>query len=169
MTVTFYAQPYDISAAGFYFTDEQSYLEKINSITNDYGDKVEEFEIQFINGFVLDSKLAQAIKPDQCNIVALMEAMNTWTEDQKIRVIIAVHDGGASFDFEIDEPDDLDIDIYADMRLLDLAYQFVDEGLYGEIPEHLANYIDYEAIANDLRHEYSETQISGETYVYRMD
>lgn len=169
MTMTFYAQPYDRSAAGFYFTDEQSYLEKINGITNDYGDKVEEFEILFVNGLVLDSKLAQAIEPNQCNIISMMNAMNMWTEDQKIRVIIAVYDGGASFDFETDEPDDLDIDIYSDMRLRDLAYQFVDEGLFGEIPEHLSNYIDYEAIAYDLRYDYSETRIAGENYVYRMD
>lgn len=169
MTVTFYAQPYDISATGFYFTDEQSYLEKINSITNDYGDEVEEFEIQFINGFVLDSKLAQATEPNQCNIVAMMNAMNTWTEEQKTRVIIAVHDGGADFDFEAGNPDDLDIDIYTDMTLKDLAYQFVDDGLFGDIPEHLSNYIDYEAIARDLSYDYSETRIAGENYVYRMD
>lgn len=169
MTVTFYAQPYDISAAGFYFTDEQSYLEKINGITNDYGDKVEEFEIQFINGLVLDSKLAQAIEPNQCNIIPMMNAMNTWTEDQKIRIIIAVYDGGADFDFGTDNPDDLEIDIYIDMTLKDLAYEFVDEGLFGEIPDHLANYIDYEAIAYDLRYDYSETRIAGENYVYRMD
>lgn len=169
MTVTFYAQPYDLNASGFYFTDEESYLKKINAITNDYGDKAEEFEIQFINGLVLDSKLAQAIEPNQCNIIAMMEAMNTWTEDQKIRVIIAVIDGGADFNFGTDNPDDLEIDIYTDMTLKDLAYQFVDEGLFGEIPDHLANYIDYEAIEYDLRYDYSETRIAGENYVYRMD
>jgi hypothetical protein len=30
MTVTFYAQPYDISATGFYFTNQQSYRENIS-------------------------------------------------------------------------------------------------------------------------------------------
>jgi hypothetical protein len=168
MTVTFYAQPYDISATGFYFTDEQSFSENINNVRNSYGDVVEEFEIQFINGFVLDSKLAQAIEPNQCNIIPMMKAMNTWTENQKTRVIIAVHDGGADFDLELDDPDGLEIDIYADMELSDLAYQFVDEGLFGDIPDHLADYIDYKAIARDLNHDYSETRIAGENYVYRM-
>jgi len=77
MTVTFYAQPYDLNAMGFYFTDEETYRENINAVVNDYGDKVEEFEIQFINGFVLDSKLAQAITPSQYNIIAMMQAMAT--------------------------------------------------------------------------------------------
>lgn len=32
----------------------------------------------------------------------------------------------------------------------ELAEHFVDEGLYGEIPDNLVNYIDYEAIGRDL-------------------
>lgn len=168
MTVTFYAQPYDISATGFYFNDAQTYNENINSIRNDYGDIVEEFEIQFINGHVLDSKLARAIEPNQCNILAMMKAMETWTEDQKLRVIIAVHEAGSSFDLETGNPDDLEIDIYQDMKMSDLAYQFVDEGLFGEMPVHLTYYIDYESIARDLSHDYSETNICGENYIYRL-
>ncbi|WP_298813261.1 antirestriction protein ArdA [uncultured Roseibium sp.] len=168
MTVTFYAQPQNISATGFYFTDEASYREKINSITDDYGDKVEEFEIQFINGFVLDSKLAQAINPTQYNIIAMMDAMATWTEEQKLKVVIAVHEGGARFDITADDPDDIEIDLYPDMTLKDLAYQFVDEGLFGDIPKHLTNYIDYDAIADDLRHDYDEVSICGDSYVYRL-
>ncbi len=168
MTVTFYAQPYDISATGFYFSDEQTYRETITSITNDYGDPVEEFEIQFINGFVLDSKLATAIEPNQGNIFAMMKAMATWTEEQKIKVVIAVSEGGCSFGLGMDNPDDLEMDIYPDTRLTELAYQFVDEGLFGEIPDHLSRYIDYDAIARDLGHDYSETFICGEPYVYRL-
>lgn len=168
MTVTFYAQPYDISATGFYFTDQQSYRENITGRVNAYGQPVEEFEIQFINGFVLDSKLARAIEPNQCNIIAMMEAMETWTEEQKLKVIIAVGEGGVSFDIVGDDPDDIEIDLYSDMTLEDLAYQFVDEGLFGEIPERLSFYLDYQAIARDLGHEYAETCICGDHYVYRL-
>lgn len=168
MTVTFYAQPYDISASGFYFSDAKTYQESITSIRNEYGDPVEEFEIQFINGLVLDSKLAKSIPPTQANIIPMMEAMATWTEDQKIRVIVAVYDSGADFDLEYDDPDALDIDLYSDMTLSDLAYQFVDEGLFGDIPTSIASYIDYKAIANDLRHDYAETTICGDSFVYRM-
>jgi len=95
-------------------------------------------------------------------------ALATWTEDQKIKVILAVHECGADFDITADHPDDIDMDLYADTSLKDLAYQFVDEGLIGDIPDHLSRYIDYQAIADDLRHDYDETRICGETYCYRL-
>lgn len=41
----------------------------------------------------------------------------------------------------------------------ELAMQLVDEGGYGDIPESLVNYIDYEAIGNDLRGYYTETSV----------
>jgi len=34
--------------------------------------------------------------------------------------------------------------------------QFVEEGLFGETPESLENYIDYEKIARDLEVDYDE-------------
>lgn len=37
----------------------------------------------------------------------------------------------------------------------ELAEHFVDEGLFGEIPDTIINYIDYEAIGRDLSFEYS--------------
>jgi len=46
--------------------------------------------------------------------------------------------------------------------------QFVDEGLFGEIPAAIANYLDYDAIARDLGMDYSETVIDGARYVFRL-
>ena len=43
-----HAQPYDISASGFYFDSLEDYQAKAAKARNDYGDPVEEFEIQFI-------------------------------------------------------------------------------------------------------------------------
>ena len=37
----------------------------------------------------------------------------------------------------------------------DLAEQMVDEGLFGEIPESIACYIDYEKIGRDLKMDYT--------------
>ena len=39
---------------------------------------------------------------------------------------------------------------YPDETLRDLAYAFVEEGVYGDIPDSILNYIDYDAIARDL-------------------
>lgn len=38
-----------------------------------------------------------------------------------------------------------------------LAQQFVDDGCFGEIPETIENYIDYEAIGQTLSYDYTQT------------
>ncbi len=49
----------------------------------------------------------------------------------------------------------------------ELAEQFIDEGLFGEIPERLQYYLDYDAIARDLAVDYSEANIAGSRVIYR--
>ena len=49
-----------------------------------------------------------------------------------------------------------DCDCYEGMTMVGLAEDFVSEGLFGEIPESIENYIDYEAIARDLEMDYTE-------------
>ena len=53
--------------------------------------------------------------------------------------------------------------------LKELAEHFVEEGLYGDIPEVLQSYIDYDAIARDLGMDYSRITINDTVYVYRCD
>jgi antirestriction protein len=48
----------------------------------------------------------------------------------------------------------------------ELAEQFVDEGLFGEIPESIQNYIDYEKIGRDLSFDYTESEYNGQTYFF---
>ena len=50
MTNIYHATPFDISAAGFYFSTYEDYLEKSASNRNEYCDPVEEYEILFIDG-----------------------------------------------------------------------------------------------------------------------
>ena len=54
--------------------------------------------------------------------------------------------------------------VYQAESLEDLAEQFVNDGLYGEIPSSLQYYIDYEAIGRDLRHDYDEVEFEDLTY-----
>ena len=56
-----YAQPYDLSAIGFYFETAEEYTAKADALRNDYGEPVEEFEIQFIDGDDIDSELAKSV------------------------------------------------------------------------------------------------------------
>ncbi len=165
---TFYAQPYDISATGFYFETKEEYDEKVKTLINDYGDPVEEFEIQFIDGNSIDADLCEALDLSQANFGKIIEAIDNWDEWQKFKVIIAVGECGVDFDLE-DDPDNLDVEIYEVDSLKELAEQFVDEGLFGEIPENIEHYIDYDAIARDLEVDYTEIKIDGRRMVYRCD
>ena len=163
---TLYAQPYDISAAGFYFKSAKEYGRQVASLANSYGKPVEEFEIQFIDGEGIDCELAKAIALNQDNFRLFLSWIDEWEDHQKINVIIAVGECGYSLDGDT-EPDAFDIDIYAEESLKDLAYTFVDGGLFGDIPENIQFYLDYDAIARDLGMDYSEIVIAGQPLIYR--
>ena len=162
-----YAQPYDISAHGFYFRSLEEYNEKSASLLNRYGDPLEEFEIQFIDGDDLDCELFKALSVHQGTIADYLNACECFSDDQKIRVILAAGESGYSFDYSADDPDGYDIDIYELDSLRELAEQFIDEGFFGEIPENIRYYLDLDAIARDLAMDYSEITIAGKNYIFR--
>ncbi|MEM9211834.1 MAG: antirestriction protein ArdA [Pseudomonadota bacterium] len=165
--VQLHAQPYDLAARGFYFETAEEFETKSKTNRNDCGDRVEEYEIQYIDGEDIDCDLAKAIGINQGNYSAFLDCVDTWEEWEKINVIVHVGECGGAFDPDM-SPDHLDVDIYWEDSLKDLAIQFVEEGLFGDIPGHLQNYIDYEAIANDLACDgYSETVIAGQRLIYR--
>ena len=167
MTTLLFAQPYNICADGFYFLDFDEYLRKFKGHVDRYGQAVEEYEIQFIDGEEIDADLAKAWEVNQANLRNFFRVVQDWSEDDKIRFIIAVGECGYRFDPETVEPDDFDVDLYAAETMKELAAQFIDEGLFGEVPKPLEFYIDYEAIARDLGVDYSETVIGGQTLIYR--
>ena len=169
MTVTLYAQPYDLSATGFYFECPETFERKIQAVKNDYGEPVEEFEIQFIDGEALDTALFDALRIHQGNACQFLEMVTEWEEWEKINIIIATGECGYTFDIESDDPHHFGITIENADNMRELAERFVNDGLFGEIPEHLANYIDIDAIAADLSHDYTETVIAGMPVVYRAD
>ena len=78
-----HAQPYDISATGFYFESKEEYQSKAAKAKNAYGDAVEEFEIQFIDGEGIDCALAKAISLNQANVADFLELTEEWEDWQK--------------------------------------------------------------------------------------
>ena len=70
----------------------------------------------------------------------------------KIKYLEEYH-GYNTFD-TIDKLDD--VELYIDMNLQELAEQLIDEGCFGDIPESIASYIDYSAVARDLSYDYDE-------------
>lgn len=164
---TLYAQPYDITATGFYFETADEYAAKAAVTRNGLGLPVEEFEIQFIDGEDIDAALAGAWGINQANFPAFFDAVEEWDEEEKRRYIIAVGECGYAHADVAEDPCGIDIDLYAVSSLRDLAIEFVEEGLFGDIPEPVRFYIDYDAIACDLAVDYAETTIAGEHLIYR--
>ncbi len=162
-----FAQPYDISAHGFYFHSLEEYNEKSANLLNHYGDLVEEFEIQFIDGDDLDCELFKALSIHQGTIGDYFNASEYFSDGQKIRIILATRECGYNFDYSTDDPDGYDIDIYELDSLRDLAEQFIEDGLFGNITENIRYYLDLDAIARDLAMDYSETTIAGKNYIFR--
>lgn len=144
----------------------EEYAEKSAKLRNDYGDPVEEFEIQFIDGELIDCELGNAWGVYQSNLDEIFDAVADWDDDHKTRFIIAVGECGYSTE-QASDPGSIDIDIYALDSLKELAEQFVDEGLFGDIPERLQFYLDYDLIARDLGMNYSETTVNGTNLIYR--
>ncbi|TXG84750.1 MAG: antirestriction protein ArdA [Sphingomonadales bacterium] len=165
--IKLFAQPYDISASGFYFESADEYAAKAATNRNDWGGIVEEYEIQFIDGEGLDAELFRALNVHQGSFAAFLDAAEDWSDDDKIRVIIATGEAGYQFDLGTDSPDRFDIDLYECDSMRDLAMQFVDDGLFGEIPDQLQHYLDYDAIARDLAMDYSQAVIDDRRYLYR--
>ena len=167
-----FAQPYDLCAAGFYFDTFEEYKAKAAKHVNSYGQPVEEYEIQLIDGKALEIALFEAVKPNQSTLSAFFFAVETWDDDETVRACIVYGDGLNTCQFDGYNPwnDSVsqDLDIYENVTFTELAEQFVDDGLLGEIPEHLSYYIDYEAIGRDLRHDgYTEVDVAGTQYIYR--
>lgn len=95
---TLFAQPYDISASGFYFDNAEDYLTKAKALRNYHGQPVEEFEIQFIDGEAIDAELADAWGLSQCSLKSFFIATEDWSDYQKRCFIIAVGECGYDYD-----------------------------------------------------------------------
>lgn len=87
----------------------------------------------------------------------ITSTLATFSDDQKIRVILATGECGYNFDYSSDDPVwATGIHIYELDSLRELAEQFIEEGLFGEIP-NIRYYLDLDAIARDLAMDYSES------------
>lgn len=143
----------------FFFETEEQFLNHITGRVH---------TITWVAGDDIDKALFEAVQPGVRDIARYFEWEYEWSEYDKYKYIIAVDECGYMYDDDID-PDDICVDIYPLDNMKELAYEFVDEGLFGEIPANLLGYISYEAIARDLSFDYHETEIAGEHMIYRAD
>jgi len=75
-------------------------------------------------------------------------------EQQKERVSLLVENHCSNEEEAIDFDENnffMELDCHINDAYEQIAERMVDDGLYGEIPENLTHYIDYEAIGRDLK------------------
>jgi len=167
-TLTLYAQPYDLDAQGFYFDSFEDYETKYNKNCNVYGQPVEEYMFDFIDGSAIDCDLFKAVKGGY-NLKAFFMVANTWEDYDKIPLIIAYEENITSEPFNEEVTPDLfqDIDIYYDMSFEDLAWQFIEDGLFGDISEDLKQWLDIKKMALSLSYDYNEISVGNNSIIYR--
>jgi antirestriction protein len=138
----FYAQPYSHSHHGFYFTSPHEYAKGMAQLES-LG--CEEVEIEFIDGDDPQSLLAQYARISQADIDLWYE----WIEvlpDSEIDQILYLLQCGYSLEDAVRRYEEVGI-WYGSAE--DYAYELYQDSV--TIPEHLEPYIDYAAIARDLR------------------
>lgn len=143
--------------------DYEDTLEELKEIQLEYdlGDDLEPFLADWE-----DDELG--ICSESCDLEKLKDTYESYDNlDDNERECLAYMTGylGMKFEEAIDRVEDVivyDIDNYED-----LAYEFVQEGLYGDIPESISFYLDYEKMGRDLDIEGYYNLYNGK--IYRLD
>ena len=125
----------------------------------------EDHEELFITDYECDyMEIDEYDSIDELNTIA--EVVESYSSDDflKLKLLesegfhirkLILEEGIHSFDVEIH--DYSSSTSFTDVYEL-LAEDMVDEGLFGEIPQNLINYIDYSAIGRDLAYDYTEIE-----------
>lgn len=159
---TYFAQPYNLDAAGFYFSDMDDYNAKAEGLLDAFGSPVEEFELQFIDGSSADAELFAAAGINQANLEQWFDDLEDLDEQEKA-ALFAILSLGYNLDQALEKIEDATL---FRGRLEDAAEELFDEIYLSEIPENLHSYIDYSRFARDceLSGDMSEFEFAGETW-----
>lgn len=158
MTNLYHATPYDISATGFYFRDLEEYRTKAATHRNAYGDPVEEYEIQFIDGE--NALLFSALEITQASLAAWFEHFEGLDGHDVVRAVYLAAHVGDPIDTILDRLDDV---ILFEGTAREYAGEYIDStGLFDTMPESLRGYFDVDAFARDL-------ELGGDIDVFTID
>lgn len=85
------------------------------------------------------------------------EKLDELTESDQKKILYLIENIGCEKDYALDHYED--VTFYSGMSLLEVAEELVDDGIFGDIPESIQGYIDYNKIAKDLEMDgYHETE-----------
>jgi len=147
-----FAQPYSTEHTGFYFDSIEKFDEGMEAL-NEKG--CEEVEIQFIDGDAHQPSLFKAASIDQSNISLWFDELEDMASDDATKICYLL-------DYlDLDDALSRYDEVYLHYGTAeDYAQEIIEETT--EIPESLQYYIDYEAIARDMK-------INGEIFEIERD
>ena len=160
----YHATPYDINAAGFYFSDYDEYAAKAAAHRNEYGEPVEEYEIQFIDGE--NYALFNALGVNQATLSRWFDDYEELEGEVLVKTVYFLERGYGEEQI-IDNLDN--VELY-EGSANEYAEEFIsDTGMLDGLPENLRYYFDVEAFARDMLAggDISEVEIMGKNYVVR--
>lgn len=119
---TLHATPYNRDAAGFYFTDAHDYEAKSTVHVDRYGNLVEEFEIQFIDGD--DAQLFEACGINQANLNIWFDDIEFLNDYEKVNLYYLLGVAGYTLSQALEKLDEPSI---TESSLRDAAEELFDE------------------------------------------
>lgn len=143
---------YNEGTLNYVWLDLPATDEEINEAMEDIGiGTVNEWGAPYEEFFITDYEcnflqIGEYDNLDELNEIAeTLEDLDDWEKE----IVKALLDEGYNLEEAINTAPDCIV--YNDCNdMSDVAYQMYEEGLLGEIPEHLINYIDWEAYGRDL-------------------
>ncbi len=158
---TYFAQPYNINANGFYFDDSESFTFQSENLTDKFGNHVEEFEIQYIDGD--DSQLFFACGIGQGNLQVWFGEVEDLSGHEKASLFYLCNYVGVSLADALLKLEDVCL---SESTLKDAAEELFDEIYLAGVPEAVRAYIDYEKFARDceLGGDMNEFEFNGTTW-----
>lgn len=160
-TETFFARPYNPNAQGFYFEDADEFQDEAEALRDTHGNKVEEFELQYINGN--DGALFEACGISQANLSVWFDKIVDLEESEKAALVFMLDCQGYKLDDALEKYEEVQVN---QCKLTEAAEELFDEIYLPEIPEAVHGYIDYQRFARDCQQggDMTEFEFAGKTW-----
>jgi antirestriction protein len=163
-----YANPYTPDAGGFYFESMEEFEKLAAANRTEFGQVVEEYEFEFIEGSEFERRVAVALHDGQFPMAEAFEIIDRFGEENHAAAILAAlgTDGiGVAWDLSYLE-DNFNWVVLHDGGLRDYAIEVLTEQLRYLGGEHLENYLDFDAYERMLNTSGDVYEIYSEGYAY---
>lgn len=166
--LSLYANPYDISAKGWYFDSLKEWEKKFKQHA-----PVEEYEIDFIDGSDEAQELFEAMKVTQGDIEEYFEKLDEYedlSDEEQAGISYLMQNHRESFKDALEKVQDGDVPVYAG-DIEDYASQYIDDmGGVAELGKKtIESYFDYDSFGGDIRQDLIDAAEGDEDEIERIE